>query len=214
MSETAYNGPSPLDSPLPQLDGVVARICGEVKPISSVYRLLPQPEEALEQGLFEFYSDKLQSRLILFDGDGNTARNHEALREKAVKLFEEIAIGGDVLLVVPESAKSLTTLLPLLATDVDSSYAVFNKLGRGLGELESAGYGLPPQGRVLGQFALVTDQGSTESELFFVPPYQLEPNRTFEAVAQDIASTLAAAAVSPLVQSASIEALQRGKHGV
>lgn len=153
----------------PEISGTLLRVCGEPQEITTPFRLLSMQNQ---EQIGEFYSQKLESHLIIFDESGNIAKSHDLLSERTNYVFPDIRVGEQILLVVPEGARTLSSIAPLVSRNIQEYSIIFKQLGRTLRTLDDAHVGLPNKD-ILGSFAFAADPDSpTGAKVFFVPPYE------------------------------------------
>jgi hypothetical protein len=159
------------------LEGVLSRVFGDTSEINDAYMIVIESEQETsnDSSIVEFYSEKLEGHIIMFDEGGNTAHMHNKLHEKGINLFPEISYNHHDILIVPEGARNLSSLLPLITRNIDSYKGIFVNLGNSIRKLNDTGYGLPSGRNVFSQFAIATDMDTRSgSSVFFCPPYSLD----------------------------------------
>ena len=163
---------------LPPLEGIMQRVCGRPQHLRQAFALIEEQQET--DRITEFYSPKMAAHLIMFDEDGNVAHDHNMLTERTGHTFMAMGLEGKILLAVPEGARSVRNLLPLMSRNTTIYSRVFRYVGNTLGALERADIGLPDRKDMLGAVALSPDQDANPEGIYLVPPYNLSREVTAE----------------------------------
>lgn len=175
------------------LEGVLSRVFGDTSEVNDAYKILLEEnqEVSVDSSAVEFYSEKMEGHIIMFDEGGNIANMHNKLHDKGVNLFPEITCNHHDILIVPEGARSLSSLLPLITRNIESYKGIFVNFGNSLRKLNDTGYGLPSGGNVFSQFAIATDMDTRSgSSVFFCPPYSIDDKLTLDNLLLNIENNL------------------------
>jgi hypothetical protein len=200
-------------SDLPPLSGILQRVCGKPQHLNSAFALIDKHRQTEE--ITEFYSPKMAAHLIMFDEDGNIAHDHQMLAERTGHTFMGIRAEGKTVLTVPEGARSVRTLLPLMSRDTTTYSRVFRYVGNTLGVLERANIGLPDRSDMLDAIALSPGQDTNPDGIYLVPPYNLSRDVTPDDVKESMQRELGEAGVFTEAQLYSFsEQIEAGWHEI
>lgn len=175
--------PKPPQGYLPSLEGVIERVCGDIYSVYPEFSLVQPSEDGPEERIYEFFSSKLESQVIMFDAGSNIERKHYAVSGLGIQVFEPIFVEGKALLLVPEGTKSVDKIAHLFSRNPEIHQKFFGELGRILGELYESDLGTPNRS-ILKSFALAPDAHESQgASVYLLPPYNLGAHDSLDTLA-------------------------------
>lgn len=135
-------------------------------------------------GMREFFDKALMSRVIVMPKESNQASMYENMLIKRLPVFSGVYRDDELLLTVPDDARSLRRQLKFVARDIPNYGYIFNKLGITLSAVNRSGLGLPEPSAnrpLLANFAFSSiEQDEADGNVYIVPPFNLNPNITID----------------------------------